>query len=268
MISQLAKTILRERPRAASWSGSRKMSNKNKGDKGDKDKDKGEWQLALDLQEKKLLEGMKEACNSMSDNLKSFLRVELNDIKRKISDLKRDMQDVNQKIHHLESKNVETDKVVKGLKEQNREMQASITTLECKALENCVRLRGVVEEKGEDIVETITGLFAKYLGKRSEDVAANLDSVYKVNSNFVTQNKLPRDVVAQFPAKKMKEEIITKSYKNPLELEGQSIRILRELPRKAIESRKTFKPLTEKLKKLKIRFRWKIPVGVSFFFKK
>lgn len=44
------------------------MTGRNKADK-----EKAEWQLAFDLQEKKLLEGIKDAC----DNLKSFMRTEL-----------------------------------------------------------------------------------------------------------------------------------------------------------------------------------------------
>lgn len=144
------------------WSGTNKLTNRNKGDKGDKEKDKAEWQLVLDFQEKKLLEGVIEACNLMSDNLKYFLRVELNEIK-KINDIKKDLKDVTPKNQHLESKSEMTDKVVQSLKEQNKEMQVSITTLECKALDNSIRLRGVVEEKGEDIRELISGLFTEYL---------------------------------------------------------------------------------------------------------
>lgn len=71
------------------------------------------------------------------------------------------MQDVKQRIHHIEVENTEMDREVKTLKEQNRKMQASITTLECKALENYLRLWGVMEEKGENISEVVAGLFAK-----------------------------------------------------------------------------------------------------------
>lgn len=49
--------------------------------------------------------------------------------------------------------------------------------LECKALENSIRLRGVVEEKGEDIRETIVGLFAEYLEEQTEEVAHNIDAI-------------------------------------------------------------------------------------------
>lgn len=140
--------------------------------------------------------------------------------------------------------------MVQNLEEQIKEMQASITILECKALQNSIRLHGVVEEK-EDIRKTISSLFAEYLEEQVEDVTHNLDAVCRVNAKFASQNQLPRDVVVKFLAKKMKEEIVVKSYKEPLELEGQSIKILKEFSKKVIDNMKIFKPLTDKLKKLK-----------------
>lgn len=43
--------------------------------------------------------------------------------------------------------------------------------------------------------------------------------------------------------------------------------MLKELPKKGTENRKQYKPLVNKLKKIKIRFRWEVPFGLSFFFK-
>lgn len=146
-------------------------------------------------------------------------------------------------------------------------MQASILTLECKALENSLRLRGVIEEKEGNIGEKITKLIAEYLGEETEEVTYNLDQIYRVNSKFAIQHQIPRDVVVQFSSKKMKEDFLMKSYKDPLELERKTIKVLKELPKKVIESRKQYKQLVDKLRKLKIRFRWEIPTGLSFFFK-
>lgn len=129
------------------------------------------------------------------------------------------------------------------------------------------RLRGVIEDKGGNITEVVADLLANYLGEQLEDMTLNLETVYRENSTVATQNKLPRDIVVQLTSKKLKEEIIAKSYKEPLEIEGKTIRILKELLKKVMENRKEFRPLTEKLKKLKIRFRWEIPTGLSFFFK-
>lgn len=239
------------------------MANRNK---NDKEKEKAEWQLALDLQEKKLLDGIKDACNSISENLKT-LHAELNEIKMEINEFKKEVQEIKQKVHQVEIRSEVANKEVEMLKEYNKEMQSSIMSLECKALDCFLRFRGVIKEKGENISEKIIGVLADYLEEQVDEVAFNIESIYRVNSSFATQNKLPRDVVVQFSSKKMKEEIFHKAYKDPLEIEGETIKILKELPKKVIETRKQYKPLVDKLKKLKIRFRWEIPMGVSFFFK-
>lgn len=152
------------------------MSNKNK---VDKDKEKAEWQLALDLQEKKLLEGIKEACNAIIENMKSFLKVELNEIKNEIGDLKKEIQEVSKPPQHLEVKH---EKEIQILKDQNKAMQASITTLECKALDNFLRLRGVVEEKGENVFDVMTAMFVEYLEEKTEEIVYN--TVYRVTQTM------------------------------------------------------------------------------------
>lgn len=65
----------------------------------------------------------------------------------------------------------------------------------------------------------------------------------------------------------MKVDFITKNFSKPLEIKGNSNKILKELPKKVMQSRKEYQPLTDKLKKFKIRHRWEIAEGVSFNFK-
>lgn len=195
------------------------------------------------------------------------MRTELQEIKTEIGEFKKDLLEIKQKVEEVELRSEGTKKEVELLKDQNRTLQNSIVALECKALDCFLRFRGVMEEKGENVSEKMTEAIAKYLGEQTDEVAFNIDTVYRVNSNYAAQNKIPRDIVVQFSSKKMKEEILSKSYKDPLELEGDQIKILKELPKKVIDSRKQFKPLTDNLKKLKIRFRWEIPIGLSFFFK-
>lgn len=79
---------------------------------------------------------------------------------------------------------------------------------------------------------------ARYLGEHPEEVSFNLESVYRVYFGFVIKNQLPRDVVIQMVSRKMKDDIVIKSYKDPLEFDGKSIKIMKELPKKVIESRK------------------------------
>lgn len=64
----------------------------------DKNKERAEWLLALDLQERKLLDGMKEICSDMGDNLKSFRQTELGEIKKEMGNLKKGMKEMTQKL--------------------------------------------------------------------------------------------------------------------------------------------------------------------------
>lgn len=104
-------------------------------------------------------------------------------------------------------------KEVEQLKEQNQSMQATIVTLECKALESSLRLRGVVEDTGGNIGEL--KVILEYLGEEPDEVRYNLDQIYRVNSKFAVQNQIPRDVVVQFSSKKKERRITYKNIQGP-----------------------------------------------------
>lgn len=73
--------------------------------------------------------------------------------------------------------------------------------------------------------------------------------------------------MVQLISRKVREDILNRSYSDPMEFDGKKIKILKELPKRLITSRKDYRPLSEKLKNCKMRFRWEVPEGLSFFFK-
>lgn len=90
---------------------------------------------------------------------------------------------------------------------------------------------------------------ATLLGEQPEDINYSFESIHRVSSSYAVQKQLPRDVMVQLISKKMKEDILSKSYKEPLEIDGKSTKILKELPRKVINSRRDYRLLAQKLKK-------------------
>lgn len=100
------------------------MSGSNK-NKVDKEKEKAEWQFVLDLQEKKLFEGMKEICDKMGEGLKSCLHKEMVEIRNEIGELKKGLQDVTSRIYKIETKNLESESDIWHLKDQNKMLQHS-----------------------------------------------------------------------------------------------------------------------------------------------
>lgn len=76
------------------------------------------------------------------------------------------------------------------------------------------------------------------------------------------QKQPPRDVVSDLKEDKRRHP--SKEFQGYPTDRGETIKVLKELPKKVIQSRKEYHPLTEILKKQDIRYRWKIPEGLSF----
>lgn len=103
--------------------------------------------------------------------------------------------------------------------------------------------------------------------KMPEEVDKGLDLIYRLKSRYVERQGISQDVVINCVSKILKEELLKQIYDNPIEYKDKRVMIMTELPRQVILQRKTFKGLIEKLKKKNVRFRWELPLGVSFVFK-
>lgn len=73
-------------------------------------------------------------------------------------------------------------------------------------------------------------------------------------------------MIVQLLTKRMREDILRKHCKNPLEIDGKRIIIMKELSRQVLQERKKYRKLTEKLRLKNIRYRWELPEGLSFNF--
>lgn len=130
-----------------------------------------------------------------------------------------------------------------------------------------LRIRGLEEEEKEDVRERILNLLSELLEKRGEEIGSQTESVYILRPLKTEREGIINDIIVNFSVRKLKEEIIKSGYENPLEHNGKKIKILKELPRQVVIFRKNMRELTENLRKRNIRFRWKVPLGVTFTWK-
>lgn len=107
-----------------------------------------------------MLEGMKEICGQMGNSIKEFVRQETEGFKKDIGDLKKELAVTDQKVQMVEAKILETDKEVDQLRQQNKQLQRSFLTLECKSMQNYFRLRGIPEEEDENVFELVVDLLS------------------------------------------------------------------------------------------------------------
>lgn len=250
-----------------------------------RNKDK-EWQGALENLEKKVMDGMEEyfermmkrleereekakrerlqADEKMKQDIKDIIATELGDIKKELGTIKQEM-----------SKNIETvqklEEVTKELEIKTKELTMADEKLsimvEALSMDKQLRIRGLPEEKGENIYKKVAGIFSEFMEEQEEAMEDELDLVYRVNSTFAERKNIPRDVVVQFVTSRTKEDILRQQFKNPVEVDEKKILILKETPKKALILRKKYKRLTEILTKQNIRFRWELPEGLTFKYK-
>lgn len=104
--------------------------------------------------------------------------------------------------------------------------------MECRTTKTYLHLRRVQETLSGGTHKYIMDILVNFLEVQSDEIIHNFDLIYRVNSAFAEQKNLPRDVIVQLLMKRMKEEILRKHYKNPLEIDGKRIKIMKELPKK------------------------------------
>lgn len=132
-------------------------------------------------------------------------------------------------------------------------------------VENYLLFRGIPEMTDEIIRVRMVELISEFLNQGVEAVEAKINLVYRVRSFYAEKKNQPQDVIVQFiMGKKIKNGILREQFKNPLEIVWGGIIVMKELPRAMVQDRKNVKKLTEKLRKLNIRFRWEIPDELSF----
>lgn len=115
-------------------------------------------------------------------------------IKREIGDFKKDLHITTQKIQSIELKQQDSEREIQQLKEEDKSLQTCITTLEIKCH---LRLKGIPEDKDENIFKVVVDKLANFLGEQSEDNSYNFETIYRVNSSYATQKQLPGDVVVR-----------------------------------------------------------------------
>lgn len=97
----------------------------------------------------------------------------------------------------------------------------------------------------------MVNIISEFLEMPQEEVEKEYDDIYRVNSEFARQKKLPRDIIVRVITHKMRDLIFVRHYQDPLEVLGKRIKIWKELPRDLIKQRKEFKQLVDKLRKNK-----------------
>lgn len=175
---------------------------------------------------------------------------------KKVEDLKSKvdvkLQDVDYKISNVENK--------------AQRIENEITMMQFRSMEFAIRLRGIKESARENLRLICVDALALMLKVEPDLIDCKMDKVYRVNSWIAKQKGLPRDVVIYFTDRKIRNDILQRSFVSTVQIEGKEIGVYKELPPKMLRDRKDFGFLVKELKKQGIPFRWDAPNGIILRF--
>lgn len=201
---------------------------------------------AMEVQETRIMEKMNDMfdkfvskVDKMTVDLKKSFSVDIKAMTNEIEGIKKEMAEQNQNIKKVEEKAEETEKTVQDIETEIKANEEKNLKMECQATQLQLRFRGI-PESFKDTKEEMIELIADYLKKDVQEIRFQVDKTYRINSDYAHQKDLPRDIMVHFVTRSLKEELLRQQYKQPLEVEGEKTKIMRELPRKVLMLHKNY----------------------------
>ncbi|XP_070589495.1 uncharacterized protein [Erythrolamprus reginae] len=170
-------------------------------------------------------------------------------------------------IQEIEQVNLQLENKMEEVQEKIEKSDAECVMMQYRSMEGAIRIRGLRENEGEDIRQIFADALEKFLDDKDVDWAWNIDKIYCVNSWIARQRKLPRDVVIYFVTRGTRNRVIQHSFQNKLQVLGQEVAVLKEIPPKMLKTRKDYSFLVTELKMRQVQYRWDAPYGLTVTYK-
>ncbi|XP_060135413.1 uncharacterized protein LOC132592736 [Zootoca vivipara] len=159
------------------------------------------------------------------------------------------------------------DKERRELLKAQEELADQLALVEMRQKELILRLRGVPERQGERIDEKICKELAAWLGVGEDELTLDVDKIYRVRGDRSKKFKGPGDCLIFLNSGLLKDKILQRKKQEPLVIEGKSIAIFKEIPKRFRLKRQKYKRLTDALTRKGIWYVWEFPEGLTFTFK-
>lgn len=139
-----------------------------------------------------------------------------------------------------------------------KQLKERIAWLESRARALNLKVRGVPEspDLNSNLASTFSSWLSSFLNV-GPDQAPTIVSAYRVGPVSAIKPNFPRDIILQFLLAKERESVLQAARSvSQVQFKGTTIMFLLDLPPEILLKRKSLRPITEKLKEKKIRFRW------------
>lgn len=137
-----------------------------------------------------------------------------------------------------------------------KHLKERIAWLESRARALNLKVRGVPESSDLNSAMIFSTWLSSFLNVGA-DQAPTIVSDYRVGPTSAIKPNFPRDIILQFMLAKEREAVLQASRSvSQVQFKGTAIMFFLDLPLEILLKRKSLRPITDKLKEKKIRFRW------------
>ncbi|XP_042295175.1 uncharacterized protein LOC121915227 [Sceloporus undulatus] len=214
------------------------------------------------------MDNLNKDMNNFKVEVKKELHNDLKEIKQTMGKISAEISTIKEKINNLEDKHTDMQGELEEIKVRQDCYEDDQLIWETRARERCIKIRGLPEQDGEDLYLRLVPILAKFLHKEEQSCLLEIDRMFRLNSKIAKQKKIPRDIVIYFLRKEMKDRILKLHNEKPLEVDEKTLQIFKDVPAKVLKRRKEYKFLTTELRQNDINYRWLLPEGITFWYKK
>ncbi|XP_042316890.1 uncharacterized protein LOC121927254 isoform X2 [Sceloporus undulatus] len=213
--------------------------------------------------EKNFRQEIKDLRRDVKADLKSELKSELKGIKQSLEEMEKEVSQITTRIDKLEETSQTLKEKTSELWQHQEQQQDARALDELKQRENSLKIRGLKEQKQENLYDYLLPAIAEYMEIPYQDLLKDVNKLFRVNFIIAKEKSLPRNVVISFVRKKVRDELLFLSYGNPLEVEGSELKFFKDIPKRILQKRGNYKFITINLNKYKVLYKWEKLEGIS-----
>lgn len=222
--------------------------------------------ITLDLGNKMIL--LQKDMSDFQSDIRKEIRLDLKEIKSSVEKATSEMVKIKAKISAIEEKQSEQEKNLGKINIKQDIQSEENLKWEYKLRDKSLRIRGVPEIENEDLYVSLIPKLAEYLNFDIQIFCLSVEKAFRLNSQIARQRKLPRDIVISFLNKRIRDSLIRKHSESPFKLKQADLQIFKDVPSKILRRRKDYHFLTLFLRQADVPYRWLIPEGLTFWYKK
>lgn len=178
-----------------------------------------------------------------------------------------EVTEIKDNVDQLQVQTKKIDKQITEIFFKNEKQDRRICILEEEVRKSNIVIRGIVEEKVDNVKQRVLK-WLNELGLDKNFITTDLISVYRIG--FRRQREIIRNVLVRFASVNDKLQVMAKIRENGdavLKIEGKQVQVFQDISREERSWRYYLKPITKILRDRGIKYNWRPPQRMKFFYK-